>query len=663
MHKNYGFVRVATGVPIIEVANPKHNMEEIYDLVKKAYSKNVNILCLPELSITGYTCQDLFFHDILIRESENVIIDLLEKTKDMKILFAFGSPINFNGSLYNCAILAFQGKILAAIPKTYIPNYGEFYEKRWFKVLKTDLEIISYAKQEIPFGTDIILKDIKNREVSIAAEVCEDMWAPIPKSNIHAINGANIILNLSASNDAVGKFEYRRSLVERQSSSLICAYLYASSGFGESTSDLVFSGHTLISEYGSLLSENRSFTMEAKFDYADIDIEKIVNMRQKNSTYNDSKEEYYKNYRIIDIDLKADETFSGLLSSNSISENRLKRKIEKYPFVPNNLDNREKRCGDIFNIQVYGLIKRMKHINAKSMVIGISGGLDSTLALLVAIKAADEMKLPRNIIKAVTMPGFGTTDRTYNNAVTMINRLGADFIEISIKEAVLQHFKDIDQDPSLRDVTYENSQARERTQILMDIANKECGIVIGTGDLSELALGFATYNGDHMSMYAVNASIPKTLIRYIIKYVADTNKDEKLRHSLYDVIDTPVSPELLPPDEEGDIAQITEDIVGPYELHDFFLYNILRFGYSPKKIFILANQAFESLYDKKTIYKWERKFFWRFISQQFKRNCMPDAPKVGNICLSPRGDLRMPADTSAKLWMRELDELEKIIGK
>lgn len=659
MHKDYGFVRVATGVPIIEVANPKHNMEEIYELVKKAHSEKINILCLPELSITGYTCQDLFFHDLLISESEKCVLQLLKKTSKMKILFAFGAPVKFQGSLYNCAILALEGEILAVIPKTYIPNYGEFYEKRWFKVLKTSEEKITYANQHVPFGTEIILRDVKNSDLSIATEICEDMWAPIPKSNIHAINGANIILNLSASNDAVGKFEYRRSLVERQSSSLICAYLYASSGFGESTSDLVFSGHTMIAEYGSMLAENREFTMNSKLDWADVDIEKLVNMRQKNSTYSDSKGEYDKKYRYIDVNLGIEETFSDLLSSKDI----VNRNIEKLPFVPSNLDNREKRCEDIFNIQVYGLIKRMLHINASSMVIGISGGLDSTLALLVAVKAADEMKLPRNIIKAITMPGFGTTDRTYHNAVTMINRLGAEFQEISIKDAVLQHFQDIGQNPDLRDVTYENSQARERTQILMDIANKESGIVIGTGDLSELALGFATYNGDHMSMYAVNASIPKTLIRYIIKFVADTNKDEKLKVSLYDVIDTPVSPELLPPDESGDIAQITEDIVGPYELHDFFLYNILRFGYSPMKIFILANQAFEGEYTEKEIYKWERKFFWRFISQQFKRNCMPDAPKVGNICLSPRGDLRMPADTSSKLWMNELDELEKIIRK
>lgn len=644
--KNYNFVRVGAAVPEIEVANCIYNIDNIYKMILDAKEKNISILCFPELCVTGYTCADLFYQDALITQSENSVEQLINKTKNIDMVIVIGVPIKAGFSLYNCAVVIYKGKILGIVPKSYLPNYGEFYEKRWFNTLLMNERInIRYCNQDVCISTNYLFQHQEYSDLCFGIEICEDLWSAVAPSTRQALNGATIILNLSASNDYVGKSEYRKKIVENQSSKCISAYIYTSAGFGESTTDLVFSGHSMIFENGTLLAESERFKMDNQLIYTDIDIEKLSTSRLRNNTFLDSSKfnryDYEKKYFDIEI-----------------FEVPLCRDIDATPFIPKDENKISDRCNEIFNIQVMGLVKRLNHIHAKSMILGISGGLDSTLALLVCAKTCDMLGLDRSCIKAITMPGFGTTDRTYNNAVEMIKKVGASFREISIKNAVIQHFRDINHDLENTNVVYENSQARERTKILMDVANQENGLVIGTGDLSELALGWATYNGDQMSMYGVNASIPKTLIRHIIKWVAGSEFESDIKSVLMDVLDTPVSPELLPPDKDGKIAQKTEDVVGPYELHDFFIYYVLRFGYRPDKIFYLACNAFKNKYSKEIIYKWLMNFYRRFFSQQYKRTCMPDGAKVGGICLSPRGDLRMPTDASVNIWLKYMKKIE-----
>lgn len=648
--ENYGFVRVGAAVPNIEVANCGYNVENIYELIVEAQKNRVSILAFPELCVTAYTCADLFYQKTLIEECEKSIIKLLEKTKDIDMLIAIGAPIKVNYKLYNCAVVIYKGKILCIIPKTFIPNYGEFYEKRWFSAADEFSRIcVNYCGQDTFVSSNVLIQHETIKDLCLGVEICEDLWSPIAPSTLQSLAGANIILNLSASNDYAGKANDREKLIESQSEKCICAYVYASAGFGESTTDLVFGGRSYIYEKGNLLSHNEEYTMDSSCIYADIDLEKLSIFRQKNTTFSDCQIKYSNDFEIVYFNTSMDDYKSG--------DANICNRINKYPFIPSEKSVLSERCNEIFNIQVNALAKRILHARAKSMVIGISGGLDSTLAFLVCAKTCDRLGLDRKNIKAVTMPGFGTSDRTYNNAVDLIKKIGAEFREISIRDAVIQHFKDIGHDINNHDVTYENSQARERTKILMDIANQENGLVIGTGDLSELALGWATYNGDHMSMYAVNSSVPKTLIRHIIKYLADCKFGEDIKAILYDVAETPVSPELLPPDKEGKISQKTEELVGPYELHDFFLYNVVKFGYRPLKIFFLAKKAFEGEYSDEIIFKWLKNFYYRFFSQQFKRSCMPDGPKVGSVCLSPRGDWRMPSDASVKVWIEDLERI------
>ena len=643
----YGFFRVGAAVPELKVADCGFNTKEILNVIEQAKKKNIRALVFPELCISSYTCGDLFLQKTLIDACEKSVFDIAKHTSDTDMYIILGLPVEMDCRTFNCAAVLYKGKILALIPKTYIPNYGEFYEKRWFASANEAVskEII-FCGQTVPVGAKILFRDKNKPEFTFGVELCEDLWCPVPPSSYHALNGASVIFNLSASNELAAKNEYRRKLVSQQSASAICGYVYASAGMGESTQDIVFSGHALICENGSVLCENKRFFYNSQFICADIDVEKIYNDRKKNTSFTDLiKPEINTEYRYIDIDI------------TQWNEETLERSIKKMPFVPDNDSMLLERCEDIFNIQVAGLVKRILHTGTKSLVIGISGGLDSTLALLVAVKACDYLGIERKTVLGVTMPGFGTTDRTYNNAINLMKSLGISTKEISIKESAILHFKEIEHDLNKHDITYENTQARERTQILMDLANKNNGLVVGTGDLSELALGWATYNGDHMSMYGVNAGVPKTLVRVLVKYVAQNSQlDENSKNILFDVLDTPVSPELLPPDENGEINQKTEDIVGPYELHDFFLYYVVRFGFSPKKIEFLAQKAFDGVYDKETILKWLKNFYRRFFSQQFKRSCLPDGPKVGTINLSPRGDWRMPSDAVNTVWM---DELEK----
>ena len=643
----YGFFRVGAAVPELKVADCGFNTKEILNVIEQAKKKNIRALVFPELCISSYTCGDLFLQKTLIDACEKSVFDIAKHTSDTDMYIILGLPVEMDCRTFNCAAVLYKGKILALIPKTYIPNYGEFYEKRWFASANEAVsKEITFCGQTVPVGAKILFRDKNKPEFTFGVELCEDLWCPVPPSSYHALNGASVIFNLSASNELAAKNEYRRKLVSQQSASAICGYVYASAGMGESTQDIVFSGHALICENGSVLCENKRFFYNSQFICADIDVEKIYNDRKKNTSFTDLiKPEINTEYRYIDIDI------------TQWNEETLERSIKKMPFVPDNDSMLLERCEDIFNIQVAGLVKRILHTGTKSLVIGISGGLDSTLALLVAVKACDYLGIERKTVLGVTMPGFGTTDRTYNNAINLMKSLGISTKEISIKESAILHFKEIEHDLNKHDITYENTQARERTQILMDLANKNNGLVVGTGDLSELALGWATYNGDHMSMYGVNAGVPKTLVRVLVKYVAQNSQlDENSKNILFDVLDTPVSPELLPPDENGEINQKTEDIVGPYELHDFFLYYVVRFGFSPKKIEFLAQKAFDGVYDKETILKWLKNFYRRFFSQQFKRSCLPDGPKVGTINLSPRGDWRMPSDAVNTVWM---DELEK----
>lgn len=634
-----GFITVATATPQVAVADCEANAQAILACINEMAAAHAKVMVLPELCITGYTCSDLFWQTKLLDEAEAALSVIVEGSRQVDALIAVGMPLRVAGKLLNVAAILCRGKVLGFVPKVNLPAYNEFYETRHFTSGSADMGTVQFGGEEIPVGTNLLFSCENVVDLCVAAEICEDLWVPNPPSVQHALAGASVICNLSASDEMVGKGSYRRDLVAGQSARLVCAYLYATAGEGESTTDLVFGGQNLIAENGTVLAESATF--ENEINVATIDVQRLASERRRMSTFPAAES---KEYREISFALAEEET-------------KLARFFDADPFVPSNADQLSDRCEEILNIQALGLKKRLAHTHAKSAVVGISGGLDSTLALLVTARAFDMLGLPRKGIVAVTMPGFGTTDRTYNNAVAMIKSLGATFKEVPIAKAVMQHFADIDHDASIHDVTYENSQARERTQILMDIANQANGFVIGTGDLSELALGWATYNGDHMSMYAVNASVPKTLVRHLVRHYADTSADEVLAGVLYDVLDTPVSPELLPP-EDGAISQKTEDLVGPYELHDFFLYQMLRMCFPPAKIYRVAKEAFAGRYSNETILKWLRTFYWRFFSQQFKRSCLPDGPKVGSVAVSPRGDLRMPSDACVSAWIKEVETLQ-----
>ena len=621
------------------VADCEANTQAILACINEMAAAHAKVMVLPELCITGYTCSDLFWQTKLLDEAEAALSVIAEESRQVDALITVGMPLRVAGKLLNVAAILCRGKVLGFVPKVNLPAYNEFYETRHFTSGSADMGTVQFCGEEIPVGTNLLFSCENMVDLCVAAEICEDLWVPNPPSVHHALAGASVICNLSASDEMVGKGSYRRDLVAGQSARLVCAYLYATAGEGESTTDLVFGGQNLIAENGTVLAESATF--ENEINVATIDVQRLASERRRMSTFPAAES---KEYREISFALVEEET-------------KLARFFDADPFVPSNADQLSDRCEEILNIQALGLKKRLAHTHAKSAVVGISGGLDSTLALLVTARAFDMLGLPRKGIVAVTMPGFGTTDRTYNNAVAMIKSLGATFKEVPIAKAVMQHFADIDHDASIHDVTYENSQARERTQILMDIANQANGFVIGTGDLSELALGWATYNGDHMSMYAVNASVPKTLVRHLVRHYADTSADEVLAGVLYDVLDTPVSPELLPP-EDGAISQKTEDLVGPYELHDFFLYQMLRMCFPPAKIYRVAKEAFAGRYSNETILKWLRTFYWRFFSQQFKRSCLPDGPKVGSVAVSPRGDLRMPSDACVSAWIKEVETLQ-----
>lgn len=633
-----GFVKVAAATPYIRVADCTYNQEQILNEIQKAAEQGVQLLVLPELCLTGYTCGDLFLQELLLQAAQDALQWLVQKTADREIYCVVGMPLTVNCKLYNAAVFFGKGKILGCIPKTHIPNYSEFYEVRHFAAGNPTVQMIELAGQQVPFGTRLLFRCRQMPEFVIGCEVCEDLWVPNPPSVAHALAGATVICNPSASVEVTAKEAYRRQLVNAHAARTLSAYIYADAGEGESTTDVVFSAHNIISENGSLLAEGRRFANEMII--TELDIRKLAEERRRMNTFEVTSGQ---DYRIVDFELEKREL-------------PLTRSFSGTPFIPADVAKRTERCEEIFMLQAMGLKKRLVHTGCQSAVIGLSGGLDSTLALLVSVKAFDMAGIERSRILGVTMPGYGTTDRTYQNALQMAKQLGVCLKEISIVPAVNQHFQDIGHDKSVHDVTYENSQARERTQLLMDLANQSNGLVIGTGDLSELALGWATYNGDHMSMYAVNASIPKTLVRHLVQYVADSSAAPELKQVLEDVLDTPVSPELLPP-EHGEIAQKTEDLVGPYELHDFFLYYMMRFGYPPSKIYRIACQAFSGAYEEAVILKWLKKFYWRFFSQQFKRSCIPDGPKVGTVALSPRGDWRMPSDASAAVWIRDLETL------
>ena len=697
-----GFIKVAAGTPDVQEADCEFNAAEIIKMVREMEAEGARVMVFPELCITAYTCGDLFWQENLLEEAKVQLMRIAEETADVDAIIFVGLPLEYKGKLYNVAAGLNYGEILGFVPKTYLPNYNEFYEARYFTSgedvdgtvtirrseyglhhdeemtdedvefgLEAELEALEeedsfeeleeideepdyidedeteeFDEVDVPISSNILFICQEMPKLKIAAEICEDLWVPNPPSVGHAYHGANLIVNLSASDEVVGKDSYRKSLVSAQSARLLCGYIYATAGEGESTQDVVYGGHNLIAENGTILAESRRFVNGAL--YADLDIHRLDNERRRMTTCR----------FVPDLAPEGQDVFYNEVYFNAgRGVTPLTRKFDSRPFVPGIKEERERRCDEILNIQAMGLKKRLAHIHCQNAVIGLSGGLDSTLALLVTVRAFDMLGMPREKITAVTMPCFGTTDRTYNNACQLSECLGATLKEVNIREAVNLHFRDIGHDPEVHDVTYENGQARERTQILMDIANQSGGIVIGTGDLSELALGWATYNGDHMSMYAVNASVPKTLVRHLVRYYADTCEDAKLSEILLDILDTPVSPELLPP-KDGVISQKTEDLVGPYELHDFFLYYMLRWTFPPKKIFRLAQNAFAGEYDDETILKWLKTFYRRFFMQQFKRSCLPDGPKVGSVAVSPRGDLRMPSDACAKLWLKQIEELE-----
>jgi len=677
---DFGFIRVAAAVPRVKVADVDANVEEMCKLVEQADNEDVSIIAFPELSVTGYTCGDLFGQELLIRKAEEGIKKLKAFSRGKKVTIVAGVPVRVNASLYNCAAVISNGSLRGIVPKIHLPSYNEFYETRWFSsgsdfLYKADTAMapvyddakncstpmagaeIEYAGFKVNVYPNMLFQVGKS---TFAVEICEDLWTPIPPSSHHALAGADIIVNLSASNEILMKHQYRKSIISQLTSRTISAYIYSSCGYGESTQDLVYAGSSLIYENGFLMAENERFTLGSSMITADIDVEKLKTLRQKTTTFH-----------TVSPDGTTDGTdarrYVRMPAGNGAStdfEKELRREIEAHPFVPDATAERDERCREITDIQVMGLATRLAHINSRTAIIGISGGLDSTLALLVTVLAFDKLGWDRKRIIGITMPGLGTTVRTHSNATDLMEELGVTAMEIPIGKAVAQHFEDIGHDPAVQDVTYENSQARERTQILMDVANKENGIVVGTGDLSESALGWATYNGDHMSMYSVNAGIPKTLVKYLVGWAAENHFGEKeglgertVHEILMDIIDTPISPELKPADENGDIAQKTEDLVGPYELHDFFLYNIFRFGFAPSKVYFLARKAFSGVYDDSTILKWLDTFVRRFFAQQFKRSCLPDCPKVGSVSLSPRGDWRMPSDAWRTMFLKDLDGL------
>jgi len=648
---DYGFVRVAAAVPELKVAGCSYNAEKIIELIREAETSGVQMVVFPEMSLTAYTCADLFQQELLMEKALDALKTVTESTKGLKVLVIVGLPLMADNQLFNCAAVLQKGEILGIVPKTYIPGYKEFYEERWFASgSQAKNQFVRLFNKEIPFGTDLLFESDGLDKVCFGVEICEDLWAPIPPSSYQALAGAVILFNLSASNEIIGKSEYRRQMVAMQSGRCSAGYIYTSSGVDESTTDMVFGGHAMIAENGEILSESERFLRKGHMIVSEIDTQKLLNERIRLTSFMEGTHDL--SFRKVAFSLEPLELED---KKSGVGSPSLFRTVNPYPFVPSDKAAREKRCREIFSIQTAGLAKRLAHTGMKNAVLGISGGLDSTLALVVTAKTFDLMDIPRNNITAVTMPGFGTTDRTYENALKLIKSFGAELREINIKQACLQHFADIGHDPDLHDVTYENVQARERTQILMDIANKQNGLVIGTGDLSELALGWCTYNGDHMSMYSVNCGIPKTLVRYMIHWAADNVTEQETAGVLRSILDTPITPELLPPDSSGRIQQKTEELIGPYELHDFFIYHTLRYGASPKKLLFLAKHAFKGVYDAETISRWLRLFYKRFFSQQFKRSCLPDGPKVGTISLSPRGDWRMPSDATAELWMEELE--------
>lgn len=640
---NYGFVKVAAAVPRVKVADCKFNSERLEGLITIAEGKGVQILTFSEMCITGYTCGDLFAQQLLLEQAEMALIQILNSTRQLDIISILGMPVVVSSTVINAAVVIQKGKILGVVPKTYLPNYKEFYEQRWFtSALQVSENSVRLCGQIVPMGNNLLFE---TAETTFGIEICEDLWATVPPSSSLALQGAEIIFNLSADDEGIGKHNYLCSLISQQSARCISGYVFSSSGFGESTTDVVFAGNGLIYENGYLLARSERFCLEEQLIINEIDVECIRAERRVNTTFAANKANCPGK--------EAVRISTEFVNSKDLN---LTRTFNLHPFVPQGSELNS-RCEEIFSIQIAGLAQRLLHTGAKTAVIGISGGLDSTLALLVCVKTFDKLGLSRKDILGITMPGFGTTDRTYHNAIDLMNSLGVSIREISIREACIQHFKDIGHDLNIHDVTYENSQARERTQILMDIANQTWGMVIGTGDLSELALGWATYNGDHMSMYGVNAGIPKTLVKHLVQWVAENGMDEASKATLLDIVDTPISPELIPADENGEIKQKTEDLVGPYELHDFFLYYFLRFGFRPSKIYFLAQTAFSGVYDDETIKKWLQTFFRRFFNQQFKRSCLPDGPKVGSISISPRGDWRMPSDASSAAWLKEIAEL------
>ena len=640
---NYGFVKVAAAVPRVKVADCKFNSERLEGLITIAEGKGVQILTFPEMCITGYTCGDLFAQQLLLEQAEMALIQILNSTRQLDIISILGMPVVVNSTVINAAVVIQKGKILGVVPKTYLPNYKEFYEQRWFtSALQVSENSVRLCGQIVPMGNNLLFE---TAETTFGIEICEDLWATVPPSSSLALQGAEIIFNLSADDEGIGKHNYLCSLISQQSARCISGYVFSSSGFGESTTDVVFAGNGLIYENGYLLARSERFCLEEQLIINEIDVECIRAERRVNTTFAANK-----------ANCPGKEAIRISTEFVNSKDLNLTRTFNPHPFVPQGSELNS-RCEEIFSIQIAGLAQRLLHTGAKTAVIGISGGLDSTLALLVCVKTFDKLGLSRKDILGITMPGFGTTDRTYHNAIDLMNSLGVSIREISIREACIQHFKDIGHDLNIHDVTHENSQARERTQILMDIANQTWGMVIGTGDLSELALGWATYNGDHMSMYGVNAGIPKTLVKHLVQWVAENGMDETSKATLLDIVDTPISPELIPADENGEIKQKTEDLVGPYELHDFFLYYFLRFGFRPSKIYFLAQTAFSGVYDDETIKKWLQTFFRRFFNQQFKRSCLPDGPKVGSISISPRGDWRMPSDASSAAWLKEIAEL------
>ncbi len=645
---DYGFVRIASVVPTVNVADCDANVDCIISNISAACERGAQLVVFPELSVTGYTCGDLFKQSTLLRSAFNGLHRIKAATKGKNALVIVGAPISYEGRLFNCAIAICNGRIMGMVPKTYIPNYHEFYEKRWFTSsynLRKNATI-EVDGEMIPFGCDLVFTF---GDAKIGCEICEDLWAPVPPSSMQAINGANILVNLSATNEITGKHNRLMSLITQQSAGNLAAYVYTSSGYGESTTDLVFAGNAIISELGEVLKKGSHFNVGEQMAIADIDVEKINNARINNGTFGDSLEHYATPHREIEVPVMP------------LDLKKLERKIEKNPFVPADESVQNSNCEEIYNIQTQGLMRRLQFTHAKTLIVGVSGGLDSTLALLIADSAFTRLGYDKKNIIGITMPGFGTSDRTFNNALNLMKSMGITVMEIPIGPAVLQHFKDIDHDVNVHDATYENAQARERTQILMDCANKYNGLVLGTGDMSELALGWATYNGDHMSMYGVNAGVAKTLVKSMVRWIANNIAGEawgeESKHTLLDIVDTPISPELTPTDSEGNINQKTEDLVGPYELHDFFLFNMLAYGFSPSKIFMLAKEAFGDEYEASTIKKWLTVFSRRFFTQQFKRSCLPDGPKVGVVGLSPRGDWRMPSDACSALWLKECETL------